>query len=171
MDRDICAYDLDFRTWLCVGMVRQKEVGVMSNLIDRQTVIDAIDKYIAKFDCIDVNFLDGLKTTKKILNDLPSVQSEQQWIPIKTRPMTDEEKDYYSDILGVDPEYYGGYMFDCQMPEDKQRVWVQTKNGYIFDDVCEVDDGISLEGNGDWDDIVAWMPMFVPKPWEGEGND
>ena len=101
------------------------------------------------------------------LTELEYMVAEQQWIPIKTRPMTEEEKEYYSDTLGIDPEYYGGCMFDCQMPEDGQRVWVQTKNGYIFDDVCDRDDFIGLEGNGDWDDIVAWQPMFVPEPWEG----
>lgn len=44
--------------------------------IYRQDAIDAMEQYLDKFDCIDANFLDGLKTTKKILNDLPSAQPE-----------------------------------------------------------------------------------------------
>jgi len=55
---------------------RMETNGVCLDAISRQMAIDAVDKYVDKFDCIDKNFLDGLKTTKKILNDLPSVQPE-----------------------------------------------------------------------------------------------
>ena len=96
-------------------------------------------------------------------------QPEQRWIPIKTRPMTDEERDYWSGQYGYDVEDEYAVMFDCEMPKDKQAIWVQSKCGYVFEDVCENDDGmIGLEGNGDWDDIVAWMPKYIPEPWIGE---
>ena len=142
----------------------------MGEYISRQDAIDAINEVYCHIEMIKKRPVN--KTEQAIYLDMigavKSLPSAQQWIPIKTRPMTDEEKDYYSDVLGVDQEYYGGYMFDCQMPEDGQRVWVQTKNGYIYDDVCERDDFFGLEGNGDWDEIVAWMPMFVPDQWKGE---
>ena len=48
----------------------------MSNTISRQDAIDAIDKYIAGFDAIDANFLDGLKTAKQLIKDLFSVIPE-----------------------------------------------------------------------------------------------
>ena len=48
----------------------------MKDLIDRQAAIDAIDKYIAGFDAIDANFLDGLKTAKQLIKDLFSVIPE-----------------------------------------------------------------------------------------------
>ena len=48
----------------------------MSDSISRQKVIDTIDKYISGFDAIDANFLDGLKTSKKLIKELPSAQTE-----------------------------------------------------------------------------------------------
>lgn len=48
----------------------------MSDLISRQHAIYTIDKYISGFDAIDANFLDGLKTAKKLIKELPSVQPE-----------------------------------------------------------------------------------------------
>ena len=48
----------------------------MSDSISRQNVIDTIDKYISGFDAIDANFLDGLKTAKKLIKELPSVHPE-----------------------------------------------------------------------------------------------
>lgn len=100
---------------------------------------------------------------------IDKIPTAQQWIPIKTRPMTDEERDYWSKHYGYDVEYEDAVMFDCKMPEDNQPVWVQSQCGYVYEDVCENDDGmIGLEGNGDWNDTVAWMPKYVPEPWKGE---
>lgn len=93
----------------------------------------------------------------------------QQWIPITTRPMTKEELEYYEDHWGcVIGEPYA-VMFTCEMPLDQQSVWVCTKGGTVFQDVCEADDGYTgLEGNGDWQDIIAWMPVNIPKPYGKE---
>ena len=41
----------------------------MSDLIYRQDAIYMIDKYISGFDAIDANFLDGLKTAKKLIKE------------------------------------------------------------------------------------------------------
>lgn len=116
----------------------------------------------------------GCKCPKmeRLKERLPSAQPEPHWIPIKTRPMTDEERDYWSDHFGYDIGYENDNMFDCKMPEDQQPVWVQSNCGYVYEDVCENDDGmLGLEGNGDWSDIVAWMPKYVPEPWRGENDD
>lgn len=103
---------------------------------------------------------------RRIILDLPSAQ---QWIPVKTRPMTNEEREHFADVLDYIPDDDDAVMFDCLMPEDKQRIWICTRCGNVFDDVCEDDDGfIGLEGNGDWDNIVAWMPMDKPEPYKGE---
>ena len=45
-----------------------------NDTISRQAAIDAVDKYIDQFDCLDVNFLDGLKTAKKLMMQMPSAQ-------------------------------------------------------------------------------------------------
>lgn len=94
----------------------------------------------------------------------------QQWIPVKTRPMTTKERDYFENIWDADLSDDEAVIFDCPMPEDKQEIWLSTKNGIVFWDTCENDDGyIGLEGNGDWYDIAAWMPIFKPEPYrEGE---
>ena len=93
-------------------------------------------------------------------------KAEQQWIPVKMRPMDSEEREYWEEHAGFTLTDDMAQTFDCPMPADGQRIWVQTKNGLVFDDVCDSDcDGIGLEGNGDWDDIVAWMPMFIPEPY------
>ena len=110
----------------------------------------------------------GFIKVKRLLTKLEKMQSAQQWIPIKTRPMTEEERWNFEEHCGVQLDDEDAVFFDCPMPDEGQRIWVQTKNGYIFDDVCDgSDDFIGLEGNGDWDDIVAWMPMFIPDKYEG----
>ena len=48
------------------------EVG--TDCISRQAAIEAIDTYIDKFDAIDANFLDGLKTANKLMMQLPPAQ-------------------------------------------------------------------------------------------------
>lgn len=108
-----------------------------------------------------------------IVNEQPTVDAvpKPKWIPIKTRPMSDEEREYYSEHFGYDIEYEEATMFDCKMPEDGQEVWVCYENGIVSQDVCENDDGmIGLEGNGDWDYIVAWMPFHKPEPYKTDGK-
>ena len=98
---------------------------------------------------------------------LPSVEAVPKWIPIKVRPMTEEEQLYFEEHVGYQLDDDDAVYFDCEMPRDRQRIWVTTKCGYVFDDVCESDDEyIGLEGNGDWSDITAWMPMFIPEPYK-----
>lgn len=99
----------------------------------------------------------------------------KRWIPVKTRPMDEEEKQSIKPYL---EEHYGYtfdecdcILFDCPMPDDGQEVWVCSKCGNVWQDTCVIDEGIGLEENGDWDDIVAWMPFERPKPWKGEANE
>lgn len=108
----------------------------------------------------------ALNKALTMIGEQPTVN---QWIPIKTRPMDEEERNYYSEHFGYDIEYEEAIMFDCKMPEDGQEVWVCYESGIVSQDVCDNDEGMSgLEGNGDWDCIVAWMPFHKPEPWKGE---
>ena len=91
-----------------------------------------------------------------------------KWIPVKTRPMTEDERKYYEEIYSWTLSDDEAVIFDCKMPEDGQEVWVCSRCGNVWDDICIIEDGIGLEGNGDWFDIVAWMPCFRPEPWRGE---
>lgn len=92
---------------------------------------------------------------------LPCNASVIEWHEVKTRPLTDEEKEYYSEIA-MDPEY----IFDCEMPEDGQEILIYTKWG-TDKDICsnDADYGIGLEGRGDWDGVYAWaeMPTYAKR--------
>lgn len=82
------------------------------------------------------------------------------WIPIVTRPMTEEEKE----------EYHGEYdpndmtMYDCQMPEDGQEVLVTTRYGDVDTDTFYHDDGWYFENFCDDGDVLAWQPK--PEPYK-----
>lgn len=83
---------------------------------------------------------------------------QQRWIPIKWHEITDEER--------VIEEYPNEWLvhLDCQMPDDGERILVQTKWGCIGIDECYIDDAFSLDSGYDWvDDIIAWMPL--PQPY------
>ena len=45
-----------------------------------------------------------------------------RWIPVKVRPLTDEEKKLYE-------EYE--FMYDCKLPDDEQQVLITTKHGNV----------------------------------------
>ena len=80
------------------------------------------------------------------------------WIPMTTRPMTEEEREHYREWSDVD----GAMIFDCELPEDGQEVLISYR-GYVCVDIFCKDDGCYFEGV-DIDDVDAWMPL--PKPYE-----
>ena len=89
------------------------------------------------------------------------------WIPIKKRPMSDEEDKElleYESAISRDE----ALMFDCQMPEDGQEMLVSTEYG-VYYDICYIDtiagfNSFALEYRGDWDNVTAWMPL--PEPYK-----
>lgn len=89
--------------------------------------------------------------------DFPSVTpQEPRWIPVKFRPLTDEEQNEYPDYC---------YMADCPMPDAGEEILVCTVHGTVEKDECGIDDGFYLDSGYDWQtDIVAWMPL--PAPFE-----
>lgn len=100
-----------------------------------------------------------------ILEQMPTAQ---QWIPIKMRPMDAEEREYWEDHFGYELADEDAVLFDCQMPDDGQEILVSYRK-WISMDKCEVGDGCyELEGNGDWDGVIAWMP--IPEPYKEDKN-
>lgn len=87
------------------------------------------------------------------LNNLSSVTPTTQWHRIKTRPLTEEEKDE----MYLDDNYYT-LMYDCKMPNDEQKVLVKTQWG-IDVTTYYTDDGCYFEGYEDEGDVIAWMPL------------
>ena len=100
----------------------------------------------------------------RFVESLPSARPNE-WIPIKMRPMTAEERAYFEEHFGpcLDCE---AVMYDCPMPEDGQRILISTRWG-VDEDTCDVDGQfMGLETRGDWNGVLAWMPF--PEPYEVE---
>ena len=100
----------------------------------------------------------------------------KEWIPIKTRPMTEEEKQKAIEQHDIDPddlEYPFAWHFDCELPEPKEGeqsvdVLVTTDLGFVkvtnfFIDYlgCPCFEDMDEAG-----EFVAWMPL--PKKYEGD---
>ena len=80
-----------------------------------------------------------------------------EWIPIKTRPLTEEEK---NDIALEGCEF----MYDCPLPDDGQEVLVTDRLGYVGIDTFFRDYDCYFESNCGEEDVLAWMPL--PKPYK-----
>lgn len=120
------------------------EVSCAKALIDFAPTIEHDKKSLD----YDYGFAEGCKRTRE----------KYEWIPIKTRPLTEEEKEEYPDW---------SFMYDCPMPEDEQEVLVSTKWGVRTDIYCKDVDGCYFESYCDEDDVFAWM--LFPQPYK-EGD-
>ena len=94
--------------------------------------------------------------------NLPSVTPQTRWIPIKTRPMTEEEKEE------IGHEY--AYMYDCPLPDDAQDVMITDCYGNVEVDTFYRDyEGCYFETNCDDGEVIAWMPL--PQPYKAESEE
>lgn len=93
---------------------------------------------------------------------------EDRWIPVKSRPMDEEERIEWSERLGYDIEYEEAVIYVSQLPDDGEEVLTCDRYGTIRKDTFsnDPDEGCYFEENGDMDGIVAWMPL--PKPYKEE---
>ena len=82
----------------------------MDDLISRQAAIDAI-----MGEPTDAHYPSWYAER---LEQLPSAQPEQRWIPFKTRPLTEEEKEEH-------PEW--DCILDCKLPDNGQRILVAIR--------------------------------------------
>lgn len=88
------------------------------------------------------------------------------WIPVKTRPMTEEEREYYSEYL-VDGDIM---IYECTLPDDGQEVLITSKFGRVEKTTFYTDCGNYFENYEDYDEVIAWQPL--PQPYkESENND
>ena len=94
--------------------------------------------------------------------------NDDRWIPIKSRPMDEEERIEWSERLGYDIEYEDAVIYVSQLPDDGEEVITCNRYGGIRMDTFynDPDYGCYFEENGDMDGIVAWMPL--PKPYKDE---
>lgn len=113
----------------------------------------------------DFDFVEGwLKEAADALEKL----SKPKWIKIESRPMDDEERQYYSEHYGYDLDDHEAVIYCCQLPEHGQEVLVCNEYGNIWLDTFDDDPdyGVGFETNGDMDGLVAWMPL--PEPPKAE---
>lgn len=98
---------------------------------------------------------------------IEALEQESKWIPIKTRPLTDKEKEKYA-YLGYSDEELG-FMYDCLLPDDGEEVLITTRYDEVKTDTFYRDEGGYFESYCDEDDVKAWMPL--PKPYEPQESE
>ena len=131
--------------------------------VDAEPTEEQVKEYCHKRHLVMVN--------SELFNEMKTRWSGEtvkhgHWIPVKFRPMDSEEREYWEEQFGEELADADAVLFDCPMPEDGQEILVSYRK-WISMDKCEIDDGgYGLEGNGDWDGVIAWMPQ--PKPYEVE---
>lgn len=99
---------------------------------------------------------------------IKALESQPQWIPVKTRDMAAgeianlrEKCDYF------DSDYADFWCYDCPLPNDQQDVLITTRWGIsLVTFCCDSDDGCSFDDYTDRDDVMAWMPL--PEPYSKE---
>ena len=124
----------------------------MDTMVDWEAIENRIDNSIAQA------FDNGYKKGKA---------DAIKWNMIEKRPMDEEEREYYSKLIGYDIEYEDAFIYS-NLPEDGQEVLVCNKHRCIWIDTFEDEEiGCGFETNGDMDGIIAWMPLPVP-PKDGE---
>lgn len=92
-----------------------------------------------------------------------------EWIPIKTRPMDEDEREEWSGRLGYELEDYEAVIYKAPLPDDGQNVLICLRNGDIMIDVFAEDDcGCYFCEYDDMENVVAWMPL--PEPYHPDTN-
>ena len=89
-----------------------------------------------------------------------------EWIPIKSRPMDEDEREEWSAKLGHKLEDDEAVIYTSQLPDDGQEVLICLRNGDIRMDAFGEDDLGCYFDECDIEDAIAWTPL--PEPWKGE---
>lgn len=141
----------------------------MVEYIDRDYVLKLLGVFNDRVHG-DYHFMNGIETAKEIVEDAPSADVQPvKWIPVKSRPMDEEERKEWSEKIGYDIEYEDAVIYTSQLPDDGQEVLTCSRYGTIAIDkfFSDPDLGCYFEENGDMDGIIAWMPLPKP-PKDGE---
>ena len=91
------------------------------------------------------------------------IDTKTHWTPITKRPMDNEERKYFEEILGCELEDEDAFIYK-NLPEDGEEVIICTSYGTVTTDVFDMDDGGVYFESYDIECVVAWMSM--PKPYE-----
>lgn len=127
------------------------------------------------FDKDELSRLVDEKVVKAIKSGELFVKTEGEWVPIKYRPLTVEQRIAFAEHYGIEYcDTADEKAFDCPMPEDGQEILISTSWGVRLD-VATIDidgDGFicyGLDENGDWDGVDAWMPL--PETYKETENE
>ena len=105
---------------------------------------------------------DGARLDIEALSMAIQALEQTQWIPIKFRPITEEEKQWHEDW------YDGADILECPLPDDGQEVLITCCGETEMDTF--INDGIECYfENRDISDVKAWMPK--PKPYREEVSE
>lgn len=134
----------------------------MNDLISRQAAIEAV----GEVHPLDYN-------AQSTVNRIKKIPSAREWIPITSRPMTEDERKEWSEMLDFNINDDDEAIIYGNLPDNGQRVLVYNKySGEIgIDTFFDDDEGCYFEDNGDMDGITHWMPLPVPPKQEENGTD
>lgn len=142
----------------------------MTRLIDADKLIPDRDLYEGQgYSAVSCEQIDNAPTVTPDMAQVLAYESgkaskrplDDEWVPIVTRPPTEEEKEEYPDC---------DFMYDCILPDDGEEVLVTTICGDVVEDTfCRDGDyGCYFENYCDEGDVLAWQPK--PKPYKGAEN-
>ena len=137
----------------------------MNDLISRQAAIDALQKEINKgippFDDVMGSIRCGVRLARNIIEDLPSAQPEQRWIPCSER--LPEIKQHV--LLSC----YGRVIYGRMISED-------GNSGYPVFEICDsvgekrpIVLETTVHSKFTTSRIIAWMPL--PEPYKAESEE
>ena len=143
------------------------------DLISRQDAVDEIANLASSMSvCINHDECRGMKSMQnraiKAIENLPSVQPEQHWIPCSER-LPEELAEVNVTWVNTNPEPY--YDFVKDKPATGSAVYY--KGGWYWYSSVTVDvlveyGRMESEKMDDAIKVLAWCPL--PEPWRGENE-
>lgn len=120
----------------------------MSDLIRREDALDAIQKRADIVNSVYSAFWEGLIIAYSLVQEIPSAEPEQRWIPV-TEALPKDGRAVLCTVKGY-PEGENWTIADCRY---KDGVW-ETCDEAAYDYWTELSD------------VLAWMPL--PEPYGGD---
>lgn len=136
-------------------------------------ILERLEEYKYKHRGSEGHYITITNDLKEIVQEVAeeygkdiNVTANNGWIPVKLRPMTEDEKRILSEYL-----FEGnGMIYECPLPDDGQEVLITTKYGSVEKTTYYTDCGNYFENYEDYDEVIAWQPL--PEPYkDGEKND
>lgn len=133
--------------------------GLIDKILER-LILESSSCKVYKLIKPNIEDVAEFNAYKKCIEIVREVAAEYNcgWIPVKTRPMTEEEKECYSEYL-----FEGdGFIYECPLPDDGQEVLITSKYGSVDKTTFYTDCGNYFENYEDYDEVIAWQPLTEP---------